>query len=61
MSSEIYRTSSIPPELRDRIPNRLEFDCCEDCDNKLYEPSHMSVRWRTKHKLALCDAIAGMD
>lgn len=52
----VCRTSEITDSLRDKIPNRLKFDVCEDCGNKLYEPSHTTIRWRAKHKLALCDA-----
>ncbi len=54
--SAICRTSEITDAIRNRIPNRLEFDCCEDCGNKLFNPLHMNIRWRVKYKLALCDA-----
>ena len=56
MHETIYRTNSIIPEYRDKIPNRTEFDVCEDCNNVLYKPSHMSIRFREKYKLVLCDA-----
>ncbi len=57
MSDRIfYRTASITDDIRSRIPNRAEFDRCEDCANKLYNPSiGMSIRWRAKYQLALCD------
>lgn len=51
-----YRTSSIKPDHRDKIPNGLyQFDVCEDCNNRNYEP-YMKIRYAKRYKRALCDA-----
>ena len=55
MPGTIYKTSSIIPEYRDKIPNCTKFDLCEDCNNENYE-DYMNIKYYIRYKLALCDA-----
>ena len=50
----VYNTKSIKPEHRDLIPNYTQFNLCEDCNNRNYEP-YMNIRFYSRYKLALCD------
>lgn len=55
MPGTTYKTSSILPELRDKIPNGTrQFDRCEDCDNCNYD-DHMNIKFYSRYRLALCD------
>jgi len=55
MPGTIYKTNSILPEYRDKIPNATgQFDRCEDCNNVNYE-DYMNIKYYSRYKVVLCD------